>query len=171
MGLCCQRLAAAPQRFENLENPTEYVFAVPLDRIVKLLETRHGPNSWGPLGAGFNRGTYQMGVYDYYTKRYWTGKQERKEDVNPPEAGQIGTISATFEVQLAAKDDQHTAVSVSVKTFEQQVGRRYRMFPHFQKGPVLTKVKSDTYFEYLFLTMLGELLGEKNMPPLKGPAD
>jgi len=30
-------------------------------------------------------------------------------------------------------------------------------------------VKSDTYFEYVFLKKLGELLGEPNMPGIKAP--
>jgi len=165
----CHAGAASHQRYANLTNPTQYLFSVPKAKIVEMLREIHGPKSWGPLSGAYfeDKAIYGMDVYDFYTKRYWTGREEKREDVDPPEAGRIGTIQADFEVHLLSKDDNQTLVSVSVKSFTQQVGRRYKIFPHFTKAPVDIDVKSDTYFEYLFLIKLGELLGEKDMPPIK----
>jgi hypothetical protein len=165
LGLCS---CSNGRRYENLHNPTAYTFTAPSSKIIAILKERHGPESWGPIGAGFYEGVYGLGIDDYYTRHYWTGRQEERGEVDPPEAGRIGTITATFAVQIVAKSENRTLVSVTVETFRQQVGRRYTMFPHFHKRPVYADVKSDTYFEYLFLHQLGELLGEKNMPVIHG---
>jgi hypothetical protein len=165
LGLCS---CSDGRRYENLHNPTAYTFTAPRSKIIAILQERHGPESWGPMGAGFDGAWYGLGIYSYYTRRYWTGRQEERREVDPPEAGCIGTITATFGVQITAKSEDRTLVAVTVETFKQQVGRRYTMFPHFHKRPVYAEVKSDTYFEYLFLHQLGELLGEKNMPAIHG---
>jgi hypothetical protein len=163
-------LAANDRVYRNYSNPTEYVFSVPIEEVVTLLRGIHGPRSWGPLAGSYfeDKGTYGFGVFDYYTTRYWVGRQERHDEIEPPEAGRIGTIQCDFTARITARDESHTLIRVTPDTFEQQVGRRFRIFPHFQKAPVLEKVKSDTYFEYLFLTKLGALLGEKDMPPIRG---
>lgn len=162
--------ASSSQHYENLRNPTEYIFSASSAKILEILRKVHGSESWGPLAGAFfeEENVYKMNVFNFYTTRYWTGRQETDEEAHPSEAGRIGTIQADFEVHLVFKSASQTLVSVTVKNFEQQVGRRYRIFPHFHKGPVFEDVKSDTYFEYLFLLRLGELLGEKNMPPIKG---
>ena len=163
-------LIAGERRQQDYGNPTEYIFAVPLVEVEGVLRKVRGPNSWGPLAGSYyeESGTYGFGTSDYYTKRYWMGRQEKPEDVSPPEAGRIGTIQCHFTVRLMPKSEKQTLVIVTVDSFEQQVGRRYRIIPHFRKEPIFAKVRTDTYYEYLFLTKLGELLGEKNMPPIKG---
>jgi hypothetical protein len=155
---------------ESLSNPTEYVFSSSSDKVRAVLRPVGGPESWGPMAGSYaeEKGSYHFGFFDLYTQRYWKGRIEKKEDVDPSEAGRIGTIQGDFTAQITAIDADHTRVSIHVDNFEQQVGRRYRITPHFHKGPVFEVVKSDTYFEYLFLSKLGGLLGEKNMPPLKG---
>jgi hypothetical protein len=166
-------LAANPQRYQNLGNPTQFVFSAPYAEVLAVLRKERGPRSWGPLAGSYyeDERAYGFGVFDYYTKRYWAGRQEKRAEVDPPEAGRIGTIQNHFLAHVIAKGDTHTLVSVTVESFEQQVGRRYKIFPHFKKVGVFVDVKSDTYFEYLFLFKLGQLLGEEDMPPLKGPAD
>jgi hypothetical protein len=161
--------AAENQRYKNLGNPTEYVFSKPLGEVLSVLRKVHGPESWGPLAGSYyeDQGVYGFGLFDFYTKRYWGGREEKREEVDPPESGRVGTIQNHFIAHLVPKGDNQTLVRVAVESFEQQVGRRYKIFPHFQKVPVFVDVKSDTYFEYLFLRKLGELLGEKDMPPIK----
>jgi hypothetical protein len=178
----CPAIAGSHQRYENLGNPTEYNFNSSKAKIIRALrdsrrvlapppEPLHGSFvEEGEIGKklGGKDVFYGFCINSLYTTRYWTGRQERNDEVSPPEAGRIGTIQANFYVHLISKDATHTLGSVTVDSFEQQVGRAYRIYPHFHKGPVYQNVKSDTYFEYLFLRRLGELLGEKNMPPLKG---
>jgi hypothetical protein len=163
-------LVADDRRYQNYGNPTEYTFSAPIADVLAILQKAGGRNGWWPLGGAYydDEGKFGFGVYDYYTDRYWSGRREKSEEVNPPEAGRIGTIQCHFSVHATPKGELKTLVSVTADMFEQQVGRRYRMFPHFQKGPVFIKVNSDTYFEYLFLTKLGGLLGEKDMPAIKG---
>jgi hypothetical protein len=163
-------LTANDRVYKNYSNPTEYVFSVPVEKVVTLLRGIHGPRSWGPLAGSYfeEKGIYGFGVFDYYTTRYWVGRQERHEEIDPPEAGRVGTIQCDFTARITAKGESHTVVTVIPESFEQQVGRRFKIFPHFQKVPIFEKVKSDTYFEYLFLTKLGALLGEKDMPPIRG---
>ncbi|MEO6004464.1 MAG: hypothetical protein ABIZ04_20585 [Opitutus sp.] len=164
------------QRYNNLHNPTEYVYDTPLARVMDVLRDPKrvlAPPPEPLHGVMVKRGTvvYSFGLSNHYTKRYWAGKEERSEEVDPPEAGRIGTIDADFDVRVSSKDDSTTVVSVSVEDFSQQVGRRYKIFPHFHKSHVSVNVKSDTYYEYLFLLRLGELLGEKNMPAINGTDD
>lgn len=168
----CFSNAAEYRRFQALGNPTEYLFSKPRSEVLAILRSVKGPGNWGPLAGAYipDEDLFSFGVSDFYSKRYWVGPQEQREDVDPPEAGRIGTIQNRFEARLISRDDR-TLVVVKVVYFEQQTGRRYKIFPHFHKGPVFADVKSDTYFEYLFLFKLGELLGEKGMPPLKGSPD
>jgi hypothetical protein len=164
----CYGVPLKHQRYENLGNPAEYLFNATPEQIRSALE-RRPKHYFSPLDGGFlNNEEYSLGVYEYYTRRYWTGYQETDEDVDPPEAGKIGQITATFVVHFVPKSENQTLVSVAVSEFTQQVGRRYVLRPHFHKTHKSVTVKSDTYFEYLFLLKLGELLGEKNMPPIKG---
>ena len=168
--------ARTGQRYENLHNSTEFLFSSSESDVIRVLkdpdrklapppEPLHG--SYRPT-ADY---VYGFGFMNWYTRRYWTGRREKDEDVDPPEAGRIGTIDGDFEVQVIPVKGDHTLVRVVVKTFQQQIGRRYAIFPHFHKTHVSVDVKSDTYFEYLFLLRLGELLGEKGMPPIKGRDD
>lgn len=174
--LCSSGCMNIHQRYENLKNPTEYLFNSTEATVMETLRDSKrliAPPPEPLHGAFWSKGdvVYSFGVYDHYTKRYWTGKVEKEDEVDPPEAGRIGTIQARFEVRVMAKAANQTLVSIASKNFEQIVARRYSVFPHFHKGPVFVDVKSDTYFEYLFLLKLGELLGETNMPPIKGRAD
>lgn len=166
----CSALGADVRRYINLNNPTEYLFSFSNEKILQIMREVHGPKSWGPLAGSYyeERGVYEFGVFNFYTQRYWSGRLERSEDINPPEAGRIGTIQNNFIAHIIPKGENRTLISITVESFEQQVSRRYRVFPHFQKVPVFVDVKSDTYFEYLFLLKLGEMLGEKNMPLIKG---
>lgn len=159
--------------YQDLGNPTEYTFSASVAEIVEVLRDIQGAGSWGPMAGAYyeDEGTYGFGVYDFYTIRYWTGHRETDEEVDPPEAGRIGTIDCHFTAHFIPQGEMETLVRISVDSFEQQTGRRYRIFPHFQKVPVMKEVKSDTYFEYLFLSKLGELLGEENMPVIRGSPD
>ena len=168
LGISPPDLLANDQRYENLHNPVEYVFNNSEAKITEALHHMHGPDESGRFYGAYVDGVYGFGFHNFYTTRYWSGRQEKDEEVVPSEAGRIGTIQADFEVRVVSKTANQTLVSVIGTQFEQQVGRRYRLFPHFHKGPVYENVKSDTYFEYLFLLKLGELLGEKNMLPIKG---
>lgn len=159
------------QRYENLQNPTEFLFHASQAQILAILQNEKAPLAPPPeplRGAFMPEGTYMFSVYDHYTRRYWSGRQEERGEVDPPEAGRNGTVMANFEVHLAKHGDSLTMVSVKVRNFRQQIGRRYHFFPHLHKGPVIVPVSSDTYFEYAFLRRLGDLLGEKEMPSLKG---
>lgn len=165
-------LAENHQHYENLHNPTNYLFNVSKEKVIEIFRDsrrRLAPPP-EPLHGSFceDTGFFEFDLMNFYTTRYWTGRQETDEEVDPPEAGRIGTIQADFEVHVVSTSENQTLVSVAAKNFKQQVGRRYKIFPHFHKGPVFKDVKSDTYFEYVFLLRLGELLGEKDMPPLKG---
>jgi hypothetical protein len=167
--LVCSGLASE-RSYQNLGNPTAYVFSASREKVLGILRAVRGPNSWGPLAGSYyeEEGVYGFGLFDIYTERYWNGRIERREDIDPPEAGRIGTIQVHFRAQLISKGPDQTLVSVTVDSFEQQVDRHYRIFPHFQKVPKFVKVKSDTYYEYFFLRKLGDLLGEKGMAPING---
>jgi hypothetical protein len=175
LGLCFATpcWATPHRRFEPLGNPTEYLYSRSVEDVVTQLREIQGPNSWGPLSGVFveKDQVYRLGVFDHYSSRYWTGPKERSEDVDPPEAGRIGTVQARFVAQVVPSGKQHAMVTVRVETFEQQVGRRFKVFPHFRKVPVFRPITSDSYFEYLFLSKLGELLGEKDMPMIIGSPD
>lgn len=157
------------QRYRNLGNPTSYEYTASEERIVELLMKIQGPESWGPLAGSYDKDkkVYGFGVSDYYTKRYWVGRTESESEIDPPEAGRIGTIQNHFLAHVEAIGKK-TLVRIEVEYFEQQVGRKFRIFPHVQKVPVFVEVNSDTYFEYLFLFQLGQRLGETNMPVIKG---
>jgi hypothetical protein len=167
---------AGSRRFTDLANPTEYTFHTESAKVIDILKVcgkRAAPLP-EPLSGGFRERDgflYKFGLFDQYTNRYWAGKRERDEDISPPEAGRIGTIEADFKVKVSSKGLNETLVTVVVASFQQQVGRRYQLFPHMQKVGRMVSVKSDTYYEYLFLLRLGELLGETGMPPIKGSAD
>lgn len=163
-------LLANQQRFENLHNPTEYIFAASKAKVLETLRDakRQLTPPPAPLEGSFRAGASSEAVYHFgfmgvYTRRYWTGRREKKEEVVPPEMGRIGTITGDFDVYVISKDKEHTLVKVTVVRFRQQVGRLF-----FLDKPMRDDVKSDTYYEYLFLLRLGELLGEKNMPQIKG---
>ena len=161
-------------RYENLANPTEYLFSFPADRVKEALRLwKKGPGRTGILGGGFVSGDkFAISTpQGYYTERYWTGPRENV-GINPsePETGWIGTIEAVFDV-LIIPEGEKCRVKVVPYNFQQHVGRTYTLVPHFHKTGKYKRVKSDTYFEYLFLTELGVILGEKNMPALKGRSD
>jgi hypothetical protein len=167
---------AGDRTYQNLGNPTQYTFHAPKVRVLELFKNskrRLAPPPEPLHGAYIEREDYvfSFGTFDQYTSRYWTGKREKDEDISPPEAGRIGTIEADFNVKVASISPNETLVTVVVESFQQQVGRRYQLFPHMQKVGRMVSVKSDTYYEYLFLLRLGELLGETGMPPIKGSAD
>jgi len=161
-------LGANPhQKYKNLGNPTEYIFDFPVQRIEAALDeitpSRIGDIviyklSQNSIMRGF---TIDTGYYP----RYWDGPIERDEDVKPSEAGKIGEIDGTFDFKIESIGDK-TRIKVEVAQLQQQVGRTYRIFPHFRKTGVYVRIKSDTYFEYLFLSKFGSLLGQKGMPPL-----
>ena len=113
-------------------------------------------------------GGTEISVGPVYAVNYWTGKQETEKEAYPPEAGKIGEIEATFIVKISPQGTQ-TLVTIELERFVQQVGRHYTLANHFHKTATLENVKSDTYFEYVFLKKLGELLGEPNMPEIKAP--
>jgi hypothetical protein len=159
-------LAASGQVYRNLGLPTSYVFSKPKEEVIAVLKSIQGPSTWGPMaGAFFNdRDVYGFGVFDFYTDRYWRGRREKANEVSPPEAGRIGTIQANFVAHIESRGRDKTYVRVEVEEFEQQIARRYRLLSHFAKVPVFAKVRSDSYFEYLFLFTLGKRLGEFEMP-------
>lgn len=171
VGVSGYGLAFLHTRYENLGNPTVYVFSVPVGRIKEALKVYEKMDT-APLRASFyseNEFGFSIPV-EYYTKRYWTGPREKDGDVDPPEAGKIGTLQAGFNVRIFPEGDK-CRLKVEVRRFELQVGRHYVIYPHFHKTGKDMKVKSDTYFEYLFLAKVGELVGEKGMPPLKGSGE
>jgi hypothetical protein len=168
--------SAGNRQYRNLGNPVEYCFHFSQSKVIEVLKDpqRQLTPPPEPLHGSFrerNGYVFSFGTFDQYTKRYWNGKREREDEISPPEAGRIGTIEADFTVRVASRALNETVVSVDVKSFQQQVGRRYQLFPHMQKVGRMVSVKSDTYYEYLFLLRLGELLGETGMPPIKGSAD
>jgi hypothetical protein len=165
--------SANSQRYENLHNPTEYLFSASKERVMEILRDRDRRLTPPPepLHGAFDTSGdayYHFSFDEVYTNRYWTARRETKHEVEPPEAGRIGIIDGDFNVRMIPKGEDQTLVTVTVVHFRQQVGRHYAIFPHFHKTGTRADVKSDTYYEYLFLLKLGELLGEKNMPPLKG---
>lgn len=166
-------LRAASQgsmRYQNLENPTRYIYRADAKRVEEVLGSlRHATVGRLYVFRTEPEG-YRLSAGPYYSPRYWRGRQEQEGEVSPSSAGKIGEIDAWFFIRLTPQGEQ-TLVSIEVDKFEQQIGRTYAIFPHFRKVPRLVKVKSDTYFEYYFLRKLGEMLGEKDMPPLKGSDD
>jgi hypothetical protein len=169
----CQILGGSHQVYINLGNPTQYLFnadQVKVNTAIAKLTT----------GSGAINGTFliphvmrlyktfdnqiRIVVYPCYSSSYWSGPQET--DVEWPEAGRIGQIEADFIVTIVPQGQQ-TLVTVEVKEFVQQIGRKYALFPDFHKTGIRENVKSDTYFEYTYLRRLGEELGETNMPVLK----
>src|ERR1039458_2903779 len=67
------------RRYENLENPTEYLYRVSADRVREALKIFAHDKS-GALKGGFDDdGQFNMDVDDYYTNRYWTGPREKTE--------------------------------------------------------------------------------------------
>jgi hypothetical protein len=164
--------AQSSVRYENLGNPTDYVFHASVDKIksaTTLLTSSHIiPN----LNFGTNMdGDLVFGpIPSYYTKRYWTGPRQNGGIESEPEDGWIGVLSAGFEVKMIPAGEK-CRVQVVPSYFRLQVGHSHTIFPHFMKIPKFKTVKSDTFFEYLFLQKLGELVGEKDMPPLKGSAE
>src|SRR5690242_759745 len=98
--ICCTM--ATDGFAKEYNNPTTYTFSATKDSVIAVLRKIHGPRTWGPMAGAYldDEGVYALNVGDYYTKRYWSGRQESATEVDPPEAGRIGTISAEFEVRL-----------------------------------------------------------------------
>ena len=169
----CQIIGSPHQTYKNLNNPTNYVFDADQIKVNAVVEklTSGDDKLDGIFLIPHVMRLYKASdcqirivVYPCYSSSYWVGPEET--DVEWPEAGRIGQIEADFVVNVMPKGQQ-TLVAVEVKDFVQETGRTYGIFPHFHKTGIRKNVKSDTYFEYVFLRKLGEQLGETNMPALK----
>lgn len=155
----------AHQKYEDLKNPVEYVFDFPIGQVEHTLDKMNG------LEMGISHFSTRSGEYGYfwglvvegYCSRYWDGPIDENDD----SSGRIGEILGFYDIEVSDISGK-TRVAVKVYELKQQIGRRWYFFPCPKKIGIWSKIKSDTYFEYLFLLNLGERLGQKGMPPLRG---
>lgn len=161
----CGTMAAFHCKYRNLNNPTSYSFHSEEGRVLKVIKGMDGYRLTSEANVyALQEWGIGIMILPHYSSDYWNGVHE--EDVEYPEAGKIGQIQGKYEIKVTKNGDQ-TLVTVDAAKLFQQTGRKNVIFPDFKTVGVFKKVPSDTYYEYLFLHKLGELLGETGMPEIK----
>src|SRR5260221_45775 len=94
----------------NLGNPTSFVFDRDSGKVEAVLEKLDRVQlSDVEKVSRIPGGGTRIVVFPHYSSNYWKGPRETA--VDPPEAGKIGEISASFSVKVTPMGNQ-TLVSV-----------------------------------------------------------
>lgn len=150
------------QKYTNLGNPTSYTFHRDYKAVTSKIDYLKGINIDDYLSIGNRDGKYYIYIAEHSSTYYWDGPDEIGD---PPESGTLGQITGFFDIVIQDKGTE-TNVEVKKRELKQIVGRHYS-FPEMNKVPTWKNIKSNSFFEYLFLHRLGQELGEDGMPPLK----
>lgn len=140
----------------SLNNPTEYTFDASMEDIEKALAqlaSERDRFEHAGVVKNYRREGYGLVIRKHRSEYYWA-----------PNDG-TGDLQGSSDIETVASGDR-VIVKIVPGGLEQHTGEGYAISPHPAKVMKWKEVETSTFWEYRLLLEIGNLVGQKGMPPI-----
>ena len=157
------------------KNPVEYVFNTSMDSIYNIIKQLYIPKMWLYDATRGNMVSYEIRELFIQPKNNsdfflmpmdYICKSKIYQRMNADSLEYM----ASFYIHLETISEKKTKVSIRTIEPKVKIGKAlFRSLPHFVRYDRTLPVEPSTIEEYEILLKIGNLVGEKDMPPLHLP--